>query len=50
MKMTVFWDFVQCTLLTEAVSTSETSVNFYHTKRRNISEDNHLIKDFFHNK
>jgi hypothetical protein len=26
----------------EAVSTSETSVNFYVTTRRNIPEDNHL--------
>jgi hypothetical protein len=27
----------------EAVSTSETSVNFYQTTRRNIPEDSHLI-------
>jgi hypothetical protein len=26
----------------EAVNTSETSVNFYQTIRRNISEDSHL--------
>jgi hypothetical protein len=26
----------------EAASTSETSVNFYQTTRRNISEDSHL--------
>jgi hypothetical protein len=26
----------------EAVSTSETSVNFYQTTRRNIPEDSHL--------
>jgi hypothetical protein len=26
----------------EAVSTSETSVNFYETTRRNIPEDNHV--------
>jgi hypothetical protein len=25
-----------------AASTSETSVNFYHTTRRNIPEDSHL--------
>jgi hypothetical protein len=29
-------------LLYEAVSTSETSVNFYHTTQRNIPEDSHL--------
>jgi hypothetical protein len=29
-------------LMMEAVSTSETSVNFYQTKRRNILEDSHL--------
>jgi hypothetical protein len=28
--------------LTEAVSTSETSVNFHQTARRNNPEDNHL--------
>jgi hypothetical protein len=27
----------------EAVSTSETSVNFYQTARRNIPEDGHLL-------
>jgi hypothetical protein len=27
----------------EAVSTSETSVNFYQTTRRNIPEDSHLV-------
>jgi hypothetical protein len=27
----------------EAVSTSETSVNFYGTTRRNIPEDNHFL-------
>jgi hypothetical protein len=26
----------------EAASTSETSVNFYHTTQRNIPEDSHL--------
>jgi hypothetical protein len=29
-------------LVMEAVSTSETSVSFYHTTRRNIPEDGHL--------
>jgi hypothetical protein len=29
-------------LMMEAVSTSETSVNFYQTIQRNIPEDNHL--------
>jgi hypothetical protein len=29
-------------LMMEAVSTSETSVNFYHTTRRNSPEDGHL--------
>jgi hypothetical protein len=29
-------------LMMEAVSTSETSVNFYHTTRRKIPEDSHL--------
>jgi hypothetical protein len=30
------------TLMMEAASTSETSVNFYQTTRRNIPEDSHL--------
>jgi hypothetical protein len=49
-KMAVFWVFAQCSLaiyrlfggacylialMTEAASTSETSVNFYQTTRRN---------------
>jgi hypothetical protein len=29
-------------LMMQAVSTSETSVNFYQTTRRNIPEDSHL--------
>jgi hypothetical protein len=29
-------------VMMEAESTSETSVNFYQTERRNISEDSHL--------
>jgi hypothetical protein len=31
------------TLMMETVSTSETSVNFYQTARRNIPEDSHLL-------
>jgi hypothetical protein len=30
-------------LMMEAVTSSETSVTFYQTKRRNIPEDSHLI-------
>jgi hypothetical protein len=43
--MTVFWDVAQCraiALMMEAAGTSETSVNFYKTTRRNIPEDSHL--------
>jgi hypothetical protein len=44
--MIVFWDVVQCSLvevraialMMEAASTSQTSVNFYQTTRRNIRE------------
>jgi hypothetical protein len=55
MKMTVFWDIVLCSLIEinlcyemlalmmQAVSTSETSVNFYQTTWRNIPEDSHLL-------
>jgi hypothetical protein len=43
MKMTVFWAIV---LMMLAVSTSETSVNFYQTTRRNIPEDSHLHELF----
>jgi hypothetical protein len=39
MKMAVFWAIV---LMMEAVSTSETSVSFYQTIRRNNPEDSHL--------
>jgi hypothetical protein len=55
MKMTVFWDVAPCSfveidlrfrgayclivLMMEAVSTSETSINFY---KGNIPEDRHL--------
>jgi hypothetical protein len=33
---------VKIALMMEAESTSETSVNFYHTTRRNNLEDSHL--------
>jgi hypothetical protein len=33
-------------LMMEAVSTSEISVSFYETTRRNIAEDGHLLYDF----
>jgi hypothetical protein len=39
--MTAFWDVTPCSLevaLMEAVPTSETSVNFYETTRRNIPQ------------
>jgi hypothetical protein len=55
MKMTVFWDLAPCSLvevyrrfsaivalMMEAASTSETSVNFYQTARRNNPEDSHF--------
>jgi hypothetical protein len=45
MKMAVFWVVVPCrtiSLMTEAASTSETSVNFYQTTRRYNPEDSHL--------
>jgi hypothetical protein len=34
---------MSCFLMMEAGSTSETSVNFYQTTRRNIPEDSHFI-------
>jgi hypothetical protein len=55
--MTVFWDVAPCSLIQvytdvsevqgivlmmEAAITSETSVNFYKTTRRNMPEDSHL--------
>jgi hypothetical protein len=43
-KMIVFWDVI--VIMMEAVSTSETSVNIYHTTRCNIPEDSHLKKLF----
>jgi hypothetical protein len=45
LKMTFIWDVEPCSaiaLLAEAAITSETSVNFYQTTRRNIPEDSHL--------
>jgi hypothetical protein len=43
MKMTVFWDVLLCSLvMMVAVSTSETSVNFYQTTWHNIPEDTQL--------
>jgi hypothetical protein len=48
MKIIVFWDVAPCSLvevalMTEAESTSETSVNFYQTTRLNIPEDSRLL-------
>jgi hypothetical protein len=48
MKMADFWVVAPCSLvrvialMKEAASTSETSVNFYQTARRNNPEDSHL--------
>jgi hypothetical protein len=40
---TVFWDVAPLVaLMMDAVSTSETSINFYQTTRRNIPEDRYL--------
>jgi hypothetical protein len=39
MQVAIFW---VSALMSEAVSTSETSVNLYLTTRRNILEDSHL--------
>jgi hypothetical protein len=41
MKMAVFW-VVEIALRVEAARTSETSVNFYQTTRRNNTEDSLL--------
>jgi hypothetical protein len=52
-ETTVFWDVVPCSLagvsenltasiISEAVSSSETSVDIYKTTWRNIPEDSHL--------
>jgi hypothetical protein len=57
MKLTVFWDIVPnsllqvpevltasiTTMMMEAVSTSERSVNFYQTTQCNIPEDCHVF-------
>jgi hypothetical protein len=56
MKISVFWDVAPCSLVVcqrfrgacclhrqGDASTSETSVNFYQTTRRNIPEDRHLL-------
>jgi hypothetical protein len=47
-KMADVWDVASCNLveiammMMDAVSISETSVNFYQTTQRNIPEDSHL--------
>jgi hypothetical protein len=44
-KMSVSWVAAPCVLIglmTKTASTSETSVNFYQTIRRNNLEDSHL--------
>jgi hypothetical protein len=55
MKMTAFWDIAPCSLvdvdrlialMTEAVRTSETSVNLYEIKLRNIPEYCHLNEPY----
>jgi hypothetical protein len=47
MKMTVFWDDAQCSLveteMMKAVCTSKMSINFYKTTWCNIKEDSHLL-------
>jgi hypothetical protein len=64
MKMTVFWDVAPCSLVQinqhfrgayclhhqgdKGRSISETLVNFYHTTRRNTSEDRHLQETHLH--
>jgi hypothetical protein len=43
LKMTAFWDDSHIiAVMKKAASTSETSVNFYQTTRRNNPEDSHL--------
>jgi hypothetical protein len=42
MKMAVFWVVAPCSLMMEAASTSETSVNFYQTTRRYNPEESYL--------
>jgi hypothetical protein len=46
MKMAVFSVVAPCGLV-EAASTSETSVHFYQTTRRNNPEDSHLEANLF---
>jgi hypothetical protein len=41
MKMTVWQEFTDVSEALEAASTSEKSVNFYQTTRRNSPEDSH---------
>jgi hypothetical protein len=48
-KMAVFWVVASCSLVDvyqqltmEVAGTSETSVNFYQSKRSNIPDDSHL--------
>jgi hypothetical protein len=48
MKMAIFWvvgpyNLVLIALMMEAVSTSETLVNFYQSTRRYNPEDSHLL-------
>jgi hypothetical protein len=40
--MALFWDVAIIVLMMEAISTSETSVNFYQTTWRNIPENSDL--------
>jgi hypothetical protein len=44
LKMAIFWDVAMmiALMMMEAASTSETSVNFYQTTRRNNPQDSHL--------
>jgi hypothetical protein len=42
MKRTVFWVVAIIALMMLVASTSETSVNFYQTARRNNPEDSHF--------
>jgi hypothetical protein len=45
-KMIILWDVVLCSLVAlmmEAVSTSETSENFYQITQRRIPEDSQLL-------
>jgi hypothetical protein len=46
MKMAVF--FIIKAMMMEAVTTSETSVNFYRTTRRNFPEGSHLQLEGYH--